>query len=180
MEELKQNLAKIKEEIALIIFVARKSINLNHEDLLKLTKITRPILSTIESGTANPTLDSLLKLKSALQINDEFFLMNKQRFYSLKNLLKSNYSNFLVSSGKLLINEKDWKMLIKLSDDYTKPSYSKIAKICKEIVVMNINSQDEFMIQNATIGATLGVIYQIDGFEDNLNFGYWLGKSIHS
>ncbi|MBK7105002.1 MAG: helix-turn-helix transcriptional regulator [Ignavibacteriae bacterium] len=170
--------SKIKEDIALIIFIARKSLNYNHEHLLKLTKITRPVLSTIENGTANPTLDSLLKLKTALKISDEFILMNKLRFYSLKNLLKSNYSNYLINNGKLLINEKDWRILSKLSDDYTKPSYSKIVKICRRIVETNLNLMDEQLIQNCTIGASLGVIFQSDGFEDNLNFGFWLGKNL--
>lgn len=174
------NIISIKDEIALIIFIARKIINYSHEDLLRITKITRPVLSTIESGTANPTLDSLLKLKSALLICDDFFLMNKLRFYSLKNLMKTNYSNYLMNNGKLLISEKDWKILGKLSDDYTKPSYSKIAKICRKIIETNLNSSDDFLIQNAAIGAALGVIYQVDGFEDSLNFGFWLGKTLQN
>lgn len=172
------NIDTIKDQIALIIFIARKALNYNHEELAKITNITRPVLSTIESGSSNPTLVSLLKLKNALLISNELFMMNKQRFYLLKNLMKSNYSNYLMNYGKLHVNEIDWKILSKLSEEYKRTSYSKIVKICKRIVEMNNNSKDEFLIQNAIIGSVLGVIFQTDGFEDSLNFGYWLGSNL--
>jgi len=175
-----QEINLIKNDISLVIFLARKSLGHNHEELFILTGITRPILSTIENGSANPTLDSLLKLKFTLKINDEFIFMNKKRFFTLKNVMKPNYSNYLLSNGKLLINEKDGKILRRYSDDYTKPSYSKIVKICREIVEKNTNSTEEYLVQNSTIGASLGVIYQVDGFEDSLNFGFWLGKTFQN
>ncbi len=176
-DSITEEMQIVKTDISLIIFLARKSLGYNHEDLYKLTGITRPILSTIENGTANPTLDSLLKLKFALRIYNEFVLMNKKMFTQFKTVMKTNFSNYLLSNGKLMISEKDWKLLTELSDDYKKPSYAKIVKICRRIVETNLNSADEKLIQNSAIGAALGVIYQPDGFEDNLNFGFWLGKT---
>jgi transcriptional regulator with XRE-family HTH domain len=170
------DLTEFKDNLALIIFVARKSANINHIDLVEKTGITRPILSAIENGSGNPTLDSILKLKSFLKVNDEFLTMSKFRFHSLKTELKTNYSNYLLNNSKLHIAHEDWKHLLKLSDDYIKPSYSKIVKICRRIVETNLNSTDYILIQSATIGASLGVIFQTDGFEDNLNFGFWLGS----
>ena len=55
-------------------------------------------------------------------------------------------------------------------------NYGKIVKICRNIVETNINSANEYIIQNTTIAAALGIIFQTDGFEDNLNFGFWFGS----
>ena len=167
---------EIKKDIALVIFIARKSLNNTHEELVSKTGITRPILSAIENVSGNPTIDSILKVKAVLLIGNDFLLMNKSKFQSLRNKLKNNYSNYLLNNSKLHITEKNWKMLLKLSDDYTKPQYSKIINICRRIVEVNLNTNDEFLIQNSTIGASMGVIFQTDGFEDNLNFGFWLGS----
>jgi len=167
---------EIKKDLSLIFFVARKSLNYKHEELVIKTGVTRPILSAVENGNGNPTIDSILKLKNILLISNDFLLMNKSKFQSLKTELKNNYSNYLLDNSKLHIIEKDWKMLFKLSGDYTKPSFSKIIKICRRIVNVNLNFADEFITQNATIGASLGIIFQTDGFEDNMNFGFWLGS----
>ncbi len=167
---------EIKKDLSLIFFVARKTLSYKHEELVSKTELTRPIISAIENGSGNPTIDSILKLKSVLLISNDFLLMNKSKFQTLRSKLKKNYSSYLMNNSKLHVTEKDWKMLFKLSDDYTKPTYSKIIKICRRIVEVNLNNEDEFIIQNAIIGASLGVIFQTDGFEDNMNFGFWLGS----
>lgn len=171
------NNSTLKKNIALVLFLARKSLGYNHLDLVKITNITRPIISTIENGSANPTLDSLITLKSALGLSDELFLMNQDKFSNYKKELKINYSNYLLKNSKLHISENFWNQLLKLSDEINKPGYGKIVKICRSIVEANLNSSDEYIIQNSTVGASLGVIFQQDGFEDNLNFGFWFGKT---
>ncbi|MCB9210903.1 MAG: helix-turn-helix transcriptional regulator [Ignavibacteriales bacterium] len=166
----------IKNDIALSVYLARKSLGYNHFDLVKITGLTRPVISTIEKGSANPTIDSLLKLKAALKISDELLFFNEQKFIFYKSLLKPNYENYILNNSKLHIPQKYWKQLLKTSNEITKANYGKIVKICRNIVETNLTSTNEYLIQNATITAALGVIFQKDGFEDNLNFGFWFGS----
>ena len=166
-----------KQNIGLVVYLARKSLSYNHMDLVGITGLTRPIISTIEKSKANTTLESLIKLKSALALSDEIFLMNEEKFWKYKTLLKINFANYQSTNSKLHIPQEYWNQLLKLSDEETKSSYAKIVKLCRLIVETNSKSQSDIMIQNSTVGAALGVIYQQDGFEDNLNFGAWFGKA---
>ena len=66
---------------------------------------------------------------------------------------------------------------LKISGSDDKITQSKIAKICFEVLKLNYEIlEGEF--NNIVLGASLGVIFQKDGFKEGLEFGAWLGKNL--
>lgn len=60
-----------KEQIGQIIRERRKRLGIAQDDLCEMAAISQHTLSAIENGTANPTLDTLLKLFEILGIDLE-------------------------------------------------------------------------------------------------------------
>lgn len=168
----------LKKEIGRNLFIARKILRLNHIDLVKLTGVTRPIISSIENGTSNPTMDSILKLSAALNISDEMLTMTKIKFNTLYGLLKHTFSNYIIQEGPIYIPDSKWNYLNKYYDNDIKKYSGQIAKVCGEILQINYPKVEASDLQNSTLGAVLGVIFQKDGFKDGLLFGAWLGDKL--
>ncbi len=130
-------MADIKTEIGLNLFIARKTLAMNHIDLVKLTGVTRPIISSIENGSSNPTFDSILKLSKALQISDEMLTMTKIKFNVLNGLLKQTYTNYIMHEGQMHIPKTQWNFLNKYYDSDVKKYAGKVAQVCREIIQLN-------------------------------------------
>ncbi|MCB0731327.1 MAG: helix-turn-helix transcriptional regulator [Ignavibacteriae bacterium] len=166
-----------KKDIGRNLLIVRKAQNVSHLELVKQSGLTRPIISTIENGSANPTFESLIKLSSSLNVNLEMLLLSKTKFEILKKELFSCFEKDSNSTSNLIIPEKYWKNLLLMSGDETAKNAVKVSKIIFEILKLN-NIESRF-IGNIILGATLGVIFQKDGFEKGLNFGIWLGEKIY-
>jgi transcriptional regulator with XRE-family HTH domain len=166
-----------KEDLARNIYISRKALQLNHEKLVELTGITRPILSGIENKSANPTLDSLLKLQNSLKISFDMMFISEAKFKELKELLKLQFETKSLEY-EVLISEESWKTLIKYSGSSEKQNLNKVAKICGEIVRINFGHINVDLLPNMMLGASLGVIFQQDGFKSGLEFGAWLGNQL--
>ena len=169
--------SNLKTAIGLNLFIARKTLGMNHIDLVNLTGVTRPIISSIENGSSNPTLDSILKLSKALQISDEMLTMTDIKFNSLHGLLKQTFANYILYESPMHIPKSEWNFLNKYYDADLKKYAGKIAKVCREIIQLN-HPDNKMELQNSMLGATLGVVYQKDGFKDGLLFGAWLGNKL--
>jgi transcriptional regulator with XRE-family HTH domain len=166
-----------KNNLSRNIFLIRKGLDINHENLCALTGLTRPILSSIENSSGNPTIETLIKISTALNISVEMLFMSKLKFNELKLLLKSSYEINKQNEIGFLIPGQYWKLLLKNSGSEDKNTQAKIAKICYEILRLNYDVEaDEF--NNMLLGAILGVVYQNDGFENGLRFGTWLGDKL--
>ena len=176
-EIIERKLSSIKSDIGLNLFIARKALQLSHLDLVELTGLTRPIISTIENGTANPTLTSIIKLSSNLFISNDMLMMTGTKFEVLQKLLKQSFANYMLHESELYVPKKLWNNLIKYSAADSRNKIGKIAHNCRDILSINLPDQDKSSSQNMILGATLGVIYQSDGFNTGLNFGAWLGKN---
>ena len=168
----------LKIEIGRNIFIARKTLRINHIDMVKLTGVTRPIISSIENGTSNPTIDTILKLSKALNISDEMLTMTQIKFNTLYGLLKQTFSNYILQEGEIYIPESKWNHLNKYYDDDTKKYSGNIARVCGEILQLNYPKADVLELQNSLLGAVLGILFQKDGFKDGLLFGAWLGNKL--
>ena len=171
------NLFEFKDTISRNCFLLRKAINLSHEKLCELTGLTRPILSSIENRNGNPTIETLMKISAALNISANMFFMSRSKFILLQSLLKSSFEIEKQHQIDLLIPDKYWKLLIKISGSDGKNIQGKIAKVCFEVLRLNYDNQrGEF--NNIVLGASLGVIFQKDGFKEGLEFGAWLGEKL--
>jgi transcriptional regulator with XRE-family HTH domain len=171
-------MADLKTSIGLNLFIARKTLTMNHIDLVKLTGVTRPIISSIEKGSSNSTFDSILKLSKALQISDEMLTMTKIKFNVLNGLLKQAHTNYIMHEGQMHIPKTHWNFLNKYYDADVKKYAGKVAKVCREIIQLNHPNTNKMELQNIMLGAALGVVYQSDGFENGLLFGAWLGDKL--
>jgi len=176
--DVQKNITGLKSDIGRNLLIVRKSLKLSHTELVGVTGLTRPILSTIENATANPTLETLVKLSSALNISNDMLIMSKIRFVGLKTIMKSVFEREKQQLFDFLIPHKSWKILMEYSGDETKKNCSRVAKICSGIIDQNFN---EILIDsrsNMILGASLGVIFQEDGFKHGLEFGAWLGSKL--
>lgn len=172
-----QKLVSNKNNLSRNIFLIRKALGINHEKLCEFTGLTRPILSSIENSTGNPTLETITKISSALNISIDLLFMSKSKFFELKSLLKSSYEIKKLNEIDFLIPEQYWKLLLKISGSEDKNTQTKIAKICFEVLRLNYDFKaHEF--NNIILGASLGVIFQKDGFNEGLEFGAWLGEHL--
>lgn len=171
------NLVETKDTISRNIFLIRKAVGLSHEKLCELTGLTRPILSSIENRSGNPTIETLIKISSALNISIDMLFMSRTKFILLKSLLKSSYEIEKQHQIDFLVPDKYWKLLLKISGSDDKITQSKIAKICFEVLKLNYEIL-EGKFNNIVLGASLGVIFQKDGFKEGLEFGAWLGKNL--
>ncbi|MCW8848500.1 MAG: helix-turn-helix transcriptional regulator, partial [Melioribacteraceae bacterium] len=165
-------------EIGLNIFIARKTLGINHVDLVKMTSVTRPIISSIEKGSSNPTFDSILKLSKALQISDEMLTMTQIKYNILNGLLKQTYANYIIHKGQMHIPKTQWSFLNKYYDADVKKYSGKVAQVCRQVIQINHPNTNKMELQNIMLGAVLGVVYQNDGFENGLLFGAWLGNKL--
>ncbi len=166
-----------KENISRNIFLIRKALGLSHNKLCELTGLTRPILSSIENLSGNPTIETLSKISVALNISTDMLHMSRAKFLKLKSLLKSSYEIEKQHEIGFLVPEKYWKLLIKYSGSENRSNKNKVAKISYEILNLNYDIlSDEF--NNMVLGASLGIIFQKDGFKEGLEFGAWLGKNL--
>lgn len=166
----------LKMELARNMFIVRKALGYNHFDLVKLSGLTRPVLSSIENASGNPTLDTLLKLSDSMEIDVKFLLMTKMEFESLKGLLKESFQKENRAEDHFIIPEKIWGELLRLSGTEIKLEQGRIAIICKDLVEINLPGLNSFNRNKITLFASLGVIFQQDGFQLGLEFGAWLGK----
>ncbi len=172
-----EKLNSTKDNISRNIFLIRKALGINHEMLCKLTGLTRPILSSLENSTGNPTIETLIKISTALNISVEMLFMSKSKFIELKLLLRPVYEIQKQHEIELFIPDQYWKSLLKISGSDEKNIQAKIAKICNEILRLNYDVKtDKF--NNMLLGAVLGIVYQNDGFENGLLFGAWLGEKL--
>ena len=176
--DLKDHIIYTKVDIGRNLLIIRKAQKISHSELVGITGLTRPILSTIENASANPTLETLLKLSSALNISNDMLFMSKDKFEQLKFLLKDLFGREKTNQFEYYIPPRSWKMLMQYSGDETKKNCSRVAKICAEIVHQN-NGKSGTQ-NNMILGATLGVIFQDDGFKYGLEFGAWLGNKLKS
>lgn len=168
----------LKMELARNIFIIRKALGYNHFDLVKLSGLTRPVLSSIENASGNPTLDTLLKLSNSLKIDVKFLLMTIMEFESLKGLLKESFQKGNKAEDYFIIPEKTWGELLRLSGTEIKSEQGRIAIICKNLVDLNLPGLDSFNRNKIILLSSLGVIFQKDGFQFGLEFGAWLGKRL--
>lgn len=169
-----------KEDIARNVFLARKVCGYNHIELVEICGITRPILSGIENSSANPTLNSLIKLCSSLNLSLDMLIISRPKFEKCMQLLKNPFEKERLDEFDLLISQRSWKLLMKFSGDESKKHSGKVAKICSEIILHNFTDLESKYFANMTLGATLGVIFQKDGFKYGLEFGAWLGRKLTS
>lgn len=165
----------LREDIARNVLIARKVLGYNHEQLCSLTDLTRPIISKIESGSGNVTLKTIGKIKNKLRISNEMLIMSEYRFNQFQKLLKQSFQKEKVFLSELIIAPKMWKKLLECSGDNSKHNCIQVAKMCSEIIKNNYEVDKINMNVNIVLGATLGVIFQKDGFMSGLEFGAWLG-----
>lgn len=176
-EIMDSNLNVIKGELGRNLFIARKAFGLSHIELVKSTGLTRPVISTIENGTSNATLGSILKLSTFLCISNDMLTLTEKKFKTLQRLLRQSFTNYMLSETELYVPKKEWNNLLKYSEVESRRDIGKIAHICKNIITINYPNEEKSAYQNMILGAALGVIYQSDGFNTGLNFGTWLGKN---
>lgn len=169
---------QIKSDLGRNLFILRKALGYNHFDLVKLTGLTRPILSNIENSVGNPTFDSLLKISNSLKTDINFLLISQYKYESLQTILKDNFLQQHKDEDKFIISDKTWRKLLDLSGSEQKNEQGKIAMLCKEVIDQNINDWSNINRSNIILLASLGVIFQKDGFQFGLEFGAWLGKNL--
>ena len=75
-----------------------------------------------------------------------------------------------------LIDEKSWKKLLRYSGSEEKRNISIVSKLIGDIIRTNLYQYEEHSLPNIMLGASLGVIFQEDGFRKGLEFGAWLGS----
>ena len=167
--------AKTRFDLGRNLLICRKALGLSHLELVSHTGLTRPIVSTIENGTANPTLETILKISTFVNINIDMLLMSEFRFNQLKKLLKSTFEREKYDMHDIHIAENEWKLLLNLSGNASNKNCGKIAKICQKIISSNYTELSSFKKREMVLLATLGIAFQKDGFKNGLEFGVWLG-----
>ena len=165
----------IKDDISRNILISRKILGYKHEDLCLKTGLTRPIISKVESGRGNPTIDTIIKIRNELKISSEMLIMSEMRFNHYLHLLKPLFQKEKMLLSELMIDPQMWKKLLKCSGDSGKLNCGKVAKMCSEVIQNNYEVDLNNLDVNIVLGATLGVIFQEDGFMSGLEFGAWLG-----
>jgi transcriptional regulator with XRE-family HTH domain len=171
-------LDRAKGNLARNTLLARKCSRLNHEELVEICGITRPILSGIENESINPTLDSILKVSKSLEIEVDLLFIDEERFQGLQGLLKNEFDKAKFEHFEILITEKVWKRLLKLSELKIRRNYGRITDCIWEIVNYNfpdiaINKKKKMIYL-----AALGFLFQEDGFKQGMEFGLWLALKL--
>ena len=133
---LSDNFNSTKDNISRNIFLIRKALGLSHEILCELTGLTRPILSSFENSTGNPTIETLIKISSALNISIEMLFMSRSKFILL-NYFLDHLMKFKNNTKLNFYTRSSWKTLLKISGSDEKNTQSKIAKICFEVLRLN-------------------------------------------
>jgi transcriptional regulator with XRE-family HTH domain len=169
----------IKEDIGRNIYIVRKALGFNHHKLVEISGLTRPIISSIENASANPTFDSLLRLCNSLEISIDLLFMSKSKFEESISLLKGVFEKERGGKYEFIIPEKIWKSLLIISNDVSKKNYGKIAVFCSELITKNFNEIHLPVKNNMILSSSLGVIFQEDGFRFGLEFGAWLGSKFN-
>jgi transcriptional regulator with XRE-family HTH domain len=174
---LDKNIVDTKSDIGRNLLIVRKSLKLSQTELVTLAGLTRPILSTIENTSANPTLETLVKISSTLNLSIDLLMMSKIKFEKFQIILKSVFEKEKSELFDYHISPKSWNKLMQYSGDDSKDNCSKVARICSEIISENNTNSSESQ-NNMVLGATLGIIFQKDGFKHGLEFGAWLGDKL--
>jgi transcriptional regulator with XRE-family HTH domain len=169
-----KNMDEMINELARNVIVSRKSLGLNHIELAEKCGLTRPIISSIENATGNPTINTIAKLSNVLNVSTELLFISKLKYINLQNLLRSSYLKDDSNHFDFIITEKDWKFLIENSGNEEKTNSGKVAKTVSSIIRANLGE----MNNTICLLATLGIIFQQDGFKYGLNFGAWLGAKL--
>lgn len=168
-----------KIEVSRNLYLARICNNFNQIDLVNKSGLTRPIISGIENGIANPTLDTILKLSNTLNINIESLFLSEKKYFKLKKLLRSEFEKSKRTGFELYIPDDIWKKLMKFSNDIHKNNYKNIAGLCNQVIKLNFQSTQDNVLIQITFNSTLGVIFQKDGFLFGIEFGAWLGRELY-
>lgn len=172
------NNSEYKLDIARNLFLLRQALNISHEKLTEKTGVTRPILSTIETASANPTFDTLIKLCTNFNISLDMMIMNKSKFMKLQILLKKQFYLETQIDFNLFIDENLWNELLKITNEESKSNFRKVGRLCAEVLKIN-DFENKESLNNMILGACIGVILQEDGFESGLKFGAWLGEKLY-
>lgn len=167
----------MKNELGRNFYIMRKALGYSHFDIVNRTGLTRPILSSIENASGNPTFDTLLKLSNSLEISIKVLLFTKSEFESLKVLLKDSFTKENNNVNRFIIDEKIWRELLQLSGTKKKSEQGRIAVICKNLIDQNLPELDSEIRNKVILFSILGVIFQKDGFQFGLEFGVWLGQN---
>jgi transcriptional regulator with XRE-family HTH domain len=146
---------------------------MNHLELVEISGITRPILSGIENATINPTLETILKVSESLEIEIDLLFINKNRFNSIQKMLKNEYEKAKFDHYELIISEQLWKKLLKLSELKNRRNYRRVIECINEIVNFNYPDHNTIIKKKMIYLATLGYLFQDDGFLSGMQFGIW-------
>jgi len=170
----------LKEDLARNFFVARKCRALNHGKLMELSGFTRPVFSGIENSAVNPTFETLGKLANILGIDLDLLLISKSRFEKLQNLLRSEFERNKMIQFEMVFSESLWRRLMSLSENKIKNNYRKIIDCNHEVV--NFNFPDlSYNSKNVMVYcATLGFIFQENGFKEGIEFGIWIAAKLYN
>ena len=169
---------KFKTNLSLNTFIARKCMGYNHNELVKKSGLTRPVLSGIENAAINPTLETLIKLSVSLNIGLERLFLNQQGFEKIRNLLKLEFEKSKLHNYGIIIPDKHWRNLLKLSTKKQRSNYRHVIESIDEIVEYNYPGIDITLKKKMIYIATLGFIYQEDGFQFGIEFGIWLATHL--
>jgi len=168
----------MKKEIARNLFIARVCNNINHVKLVEKSGLTRPIISGIENGSGNPTLDTVLKLANTLNLSLEALFLSERKFLELQSLLNSKFKEEKINGFEIYIPKKQWNQLLIVSNENNKKNSKKIIKLCNQVLKLNFNKADEVELLHMVYYSTLGILFQNDGFLRGFEFGAWLGSKL--
>ena len=170
--------SKILQDFGRNLFIVRKALKINHEDLVELTGITRPILSGIENSSANPRMSTIIILEQSLNLSRDLMFLSKTKFVQLQKMFKPFYDKNKNDDFDLHIDEKSWKKLLRYSGCEEKRNINIVSKLIGEIIRTNFQHHEEKYLPNMMLGSSLGVIFLEDGFRTGLEFGAWLGYNL--
>ena len=178
MSQSFSEIKNIKTALSENLFIARKCADLNHERLVDVSGVTRPVISGIENGYANPTLDTLCKLAECLGINIDLLLLSKMKFELLLNLFRNEFNRSKLSGYEILIPEEIWKNLMVYSAKKEKKDYARIAKNCRSLIMLNFPDMSSDSLNRAVYLSVQGYLFQNDGFVNGIEFGIWLSMKL--
>lgn len=166
------------EYISQNLYIIRKAHGITHLKITKELGISRPILSGIENNSINPTLNTLEALCNYFHLSFNIIILSHDSFNIFQKLLNRSYSNNSPNEFDLIINDNDWKKLMKLSLNKSKSNIGKISALVKIIIDNNFPDIDFRLKSNMIVCAVNGIILQEDGFKKGLDFGCWLGYNL--
>lgn len=171
--DLTNYITQEKNILARNTLIARRCSGLNHIELVKISGITRPILSGIENATINPTLETLLKVSESLGIEIDLLFISKNRFNNMQKMLKTEYEKAKFDYFELIIPDNLWKKLLKLSELKSRKNYRRVIEYISEIVNFNFPDHDAAIRKKMIYLAAVGYLFQDDGFMNGMEFGIW-------